>query len=205
MLKFEEKTGVKFENYYQKYHPKLVRFLVSFSKDEDVAYDVATESFITSLERIDMYDPDKAVFSTWLFTIAKRLMIQKLREKSKFSSIESPTYDGISINDTLKTDMYDYEQDKEINDYKADIIKKLIPKLPKKYADVLTLRHFKNYSYQEISEELDVNLNTIKSRIRQARLLILKLTKNEFKYLDSLDDVTQVDLNCIKVVDLIEN
>jgi RNA polymerase sigma-70 factor (ECF subfamily) len=152
-----------------------------------------------------MYNPDKAVFSTWLFTIAKRLMIQKLREKSKFSSIESPTYDGISINDTLKTDMYDYEQDKEINDYKADIIKKLIPKLPKKYADVLVLRHFKNYSYQDIAAELDVNLNTIKSRIRQARLLVLKLTKTEFTYLDSLDNVNQINFDKIKVVDLLEN
>jgi len=204
MLKFEEKTGLNFENYYKKYHPKLVRFLVSFSKDENDAYDVATESFITSLERIDMYDPDKAVFSTWLFTIAKRLMIQKLREKNKFSSIETPTYDGISINDSLTVDLYDYEQDKEINDYKTEIIKKLIPMLPKKYADVLTLRHFKNYSYQDIADELNVNLNTIKSRIRQARLLILRLTKNEFKYLDSLDSVEQINLDKIKVVDLTE-
>jgi len=202
MLKFEEKTGLNFEKYYKKYHPKLVRFLVSFSKDENDAYDVATESFITSLERIDMYDPDKAVFSTWLFTIAKRLMIQKLREKSKFSSIETPTYEGISINDSLSIDLYDYEQDKEINDYKTEIIKKLIPNLPKKYAEVLTLRHFKNYSYQDISNELNINLNTIKSRIRQARLLILKLTKTEFKYLDSLDSADQINFDKIKVVDL---
>lgn len=199
MIEFEKKTGIKFDKYYEKYHPKLVRFLITLGKDSEDAYDVATEAFITSIERIDMYDPDKAVFSTWLFTIAKRLMIQKLRDKTKFSSIESPNYDGLCLSDTLKHDDYNYEQECNVNEYKSMIIRKLIPNLPKKYSDVLTLRHIKNYSYQDIADELNVNLNTIKSRIRQARLLVTKLTDKDFQYLDSLDKIEQLNTENIKI------
>lgn len=199
MIEFEKKTGIKFDKYYEKYHPKLVRFLITLGKDTEDAHDVATDAFVTSIERIDMYDPEKAVFSTWLFTIAKRIMIQKLREKNKFSSIETPNYDGLCISDTLKHDDKDYEQECSVNEYKSMIIRKLIPNLPKKYCDVLTLRHIKNYSYQDIADELGVNLNTIKSRIRQARLLVSKLTDKDFQYLDSLDHIEQLNTENIKI------
>lgn len=199
MTDFEAKTGLKFEKYYEKYQPKLVRFLTALGKDPEEAHDVATEAFITSMERIDMYDPQKAVFSTWLFTIAKRIMIQKLRDRSRFSSIENTNDDGLCIGDTLKYDDYNYENEHDFNNYKSMLIKGLIPNLPKKYADVLTLRHIKNYSYQDIADELDVNLNTIKSRIRQARLLVCKITNKEFKYLDSLDTLEQLEESKINI------
>ena len=197
---FEQKTGFKFDEYYTKYHPKLVRFLMTLSRDYNEAHDVATDAFMTSLDRIDMYDPEKSVYSTWLFTIARRIMIQRLRDKNKFSSIETPNYDGLCLSDTLKQDDNNYENDRTFADYKSFIIQKLIPNLPKKYADVLTLRHIKNYSYQDISDELNVNLNTIKSRIRQARILINKITNKEFEYIDTLDNLEQLDTSLIKSI-----
>ena len=192
MIEFEQKTGVKFNKFYEKYHPKLIRFLIIIGKDYEDAHDVATDAFMTAIERLDMFDPDKAAFSTWLFTIAKRFMIQRLRERNRFSSIESPNYDGLCLSDTLRHDDVNYEQQRDIADYKTMIVKQLIPNLPKKYADVLVLRHLKNYTYQDIAEELGVNLNTIKSRIRQARLLVTKLTQKEFRYIDSLDQLEEL-------------
>lgn len=280
---FAIKTGQDFETYYKKYRPKLVRFLIGIGKDEDDAEDVATEAFVTSLNKIDSYDPTKAVFSTWLFTIAKRIMIQKAREKNKFTSIDFDYEEGFSLGDTLSYDDTNYESGHAINHQKSGIIKNLIPELPEKYATVLTLRHIENLSYHEIAEELgnffvqiplkdkkkieyvkqrlsyltfkykpvekehdemytftfsfnydsnrkgfivypsptapvkksyekdkdgneiglieflknwltveaeqhSLNLNTVKSRIRQARLLLYKITKEDFEKLDSQDD-----------------
>jgi RNA polymerase sigma-70 factor (ECF subfamily) len=279
---FTIKTGQNFETYYKKYRPKLVRFLIGIGKDEDDAEDVATEAFVTSLNKIESYDPTKAVFSTWLFTIAKRIMIQKAREKNRFTSIDYDYEEGFSLGDTLSYDDTNYESGHAINHQKSGIIKNLIPELPEKYATVLTLRHIENLSYHDIAEELgnfyieiplndkkkvefvktklaylkfkhfystendinycatfsfnydslrkgfivynapaaavkkshqqdaegkeiglieflknyltvdaeqhSLNLNTVKSRIRQARLLLYKITKNDFDKLDSQDD-----------------
>jgi DNA-directed RNA polymerase specialized sigma24 family protein len=125
-------------------------------------------------------------------------MIQKLRIKNRFSSIDNVTDDGLCIADTLMQSIEDTEEVKKISDKKAVIVNTLIPKLPKKYADVLTLRHVKDYSYQDISDELNVNLNTIKSRIRQARLLICRLVKDDFDYIDTLDTLDQLNDNILK-------
>jgi RNA polymerase sigma-70 factor (ECF subfamily) len=198
MTEFEAKTGHTFENYYKDYHPKLTRFLTILSKDSEEAHDVATEAFMVGLDRIDSYDPSLSAYSTWLFTIAKRIMIQKLRIKNRFSSIDNVTDDGLCIADTLMQSIEDTEEVKKISDKKAVIVNTLIPKLPKKYADVLTLRHVKDYSYQDISDELNVNLNTIKSRIRQARLLICRLVKDDFDYIDTLDTLDQLNDNILK-------
>lgn len=292
---FVAKTGQDFNTYYKKYKPKLVRFLYGISKDEDDAEDVASEAFITSIKKIESYDPTKAVFSTWLFTIAKRIMFQKQREKSKFTSIDTDHEEGFSIGETLSYDDTDYETNHAINYQKTSSIKQIIPTLPEKYATVLTMRHINDKTYQEIAEELGyftiicpnevefakikqkmeefrdkfafknepvystkkntvsfslkydvnaksndkkqtggfllfktsgevrthlqieeffknvlfkglstkfdinrhaLNLNTVKSRIRQARLLLYKMTKEDFQKLDSLD-AEHVDVNSI--------
>lgn len=287
--KFKEKTNQDFDAYYKKYKPKLIRFLIGIGKDEDDAKDVATDAFVTSLDKIDSYDPTKAVFSTWLFTIAKRIMIQRAREKTKFTSIDVDYDEGFSIGETLSYDDTDYETGHAINYQKSKSIKTIIPTLPEKYATVLTMRHINNKSYQDIAEELGffsvevsenelpklerkisydkfrnafrhaprisqpyekgnekvvkvtfafkfdsttvrkennksvtggfvvfdgsgelksfeqlesflksylnvqdvirhpLNLNTVKSRIRQARLLLYKLTKDDFQKMDNLD------------------
>lgn len=289
ITQFLEKTGQDFDSYYKKYKPKLVRFLIGIGKDEDDAEDVATEAFVTSVKKIESYDPTKAVFSTWLFTIAKRIMIQKAREKSKFTSIDMDYEEGFSVGETLSYDDTDYETGHAINYQKSKSIKQIIPTLPEKYATVLTMRHINNKSYQDIAEELGyliitvdgkdekkiadieeklshkklayrtstfnkqmtggkedrkckfmfalqydanlggfilfkgsetvktfdeiqeffrkhlgvdevtryaLNLNTVKSRIRQARLLLYRLTKDDFQKLDNLD-AEHVDVNAV--------
>lgn len=175
--KFTEKTGQDFDTYYKKYKPKLIRFLFGITKDEDDAQDVATEAIITSLDKIDSYDPTKAVFSTWLFTIGKRIAIQKSREKSKFTSIDVDYEDGFSVGETLSYDDTDYETGHAINYQKSKSIKSIIPTLPEKYATVLTLRHINNKSYQDIAEELgffsieipEKDLQDLKSKIEYER------------------------------------
>lgn len=176
---FTTKTGENFETYYKKYKPKLVRFLIGIGKDEDDAEDVASDAFITSIKKIDTYDPTKAVFSTWLFTIAKRIMFQKTREKSKFTSIDvSEHEEGFSIGETLKYDDTDYETNHAINYQKTTSIRQIIPTLPEKYAIVLTMRHINDKTYQEIADELgyfniscknDRDFSKIKTRIEEAK------------------------------------
>ena len=94
--KFEVKTGKKFNDFYAKYRPKLIWFLMKLSNDEIEAEEVTDEAFVKSLDELDKYHPEKAEYSTWLFIIAKRIMFQRLKVKKRFESLEKD-HDGVTM------------------------------------------------------------------------------------------------------------
>ena len=76
---FKERTGNDFTNLYKKYYPKLIYFTSKMCNDIQKAEDVTTESFMTAFEKISMYEKEKSQFSTWLFTIARNIMLQEIK------------------------------------------------------------------------------------------------------------------------------
>ena len=54
-----------------------------------------------------------------------------------------------------------------------------VKQLPPKYQILVELRYFKEFSYQEISDELNAPLGTIKAQLHRARELLLELVKNK--------------------------
>lgn len=180
---FYEKTGIHFADFYKKYRPKLIWYLMRMSNDLAEAEEVADDGFEKALNEIRKYEIEKSQFSTWLFTITKRLMIQKIKTKKRFESIEED-HDGSNIGDFLSSDNRNMIMVDSLLTKKVDIIKRKIPELPKKYATVLTLREIDGLTYKEISDILKLNENTIKSRIRQGRMLLKKNIADDFNSLE---------------------
>lgn len=184
---FKERTGENFSYFYEKFNPRLIYYVNNITKDEHLAEDVATEAFIKAYEKIDTYEKGKAQFSTWLFTIARHLAIQELKNSRKTLSIDNEL-------DEEGTTMKDFISDEEDNDEflfvlnnkKAEIIKKYISELKQPYRNVIEMRELKKMQYKEIAEELGRNLSTVKSQIRNARALLIKASKKEFSELDEM-------------------
>jgi len=155
MDKFEQKTGHSFLKFYKKYLPKLIYHNKKFLKDEYVAEDIATDSILKSLKKIEDYDPDKARYSTWLFTISKNECIQYLNKASKIVSVDKfVDEEGTTIKDFLE-DSYDedqYMKDIEnLNIKKSNILKDKIKELKSPYKEVIELREIDKKSYREIT------------------------------------------------------
>jgi RNA polymerase sigma factor (sigma-70 family) len=183
---FKEKTGNDFSFFYKKYHPKLIYFTSRMCNDIQRAEDVTTESFITAFEKVEKYDKEKSQFSTWLFTIARNIMLQDIKNHKRKVSIDVET-------DEEGTTMKDFIQEEESNEYvyeliskKAEIMKKHISELKQPYRRVMEMRELNKMEYKEIAEELNICLNTTKSQIRGARSLLYKATKKEFDNLDEM-------------------
>ena len=162
---FKEKTGKSFSSFFEKYHPKLVYYITKICKDDCLAQDLALESFIIGLEKIDKYNQEKSQFSTWLFTIAKNATLQEIKERNRFVSMDvSIDSNGTSIKDFL-SDSTDVDIDditsKNISIMKANIVKAGIKKLKQPYRQVIEMREIENMSYKEIASELgsDINFN----------------------------------------------
>jgi RNA polymerase sigma factor (sigma-70 family) len=187
-LLFVERTGKDFNFFYKKYYPKLLyytsRMAQSAKVDVTNAEDVSTEAFITAFEKIDKYHQDKSQFSTWLFTIAKNLMLQVIKNEQKTISLDVPVDEEGT---TMKEFLEDEESEQYVHDLiqmKADIMLQKISQLKQPYKNVIEMREIKGMAYKDIADELGKNLSTIKSQIRNGRAILISETSREFQVLD---------------------
>ena len=181
---FVERTGKDFLTLYKKYYPKLIYYTSKMCNDPQKAEDISTDSFMTAFEKIDKYDIEKAQFSTWLFTIAKNLALQSLKNDKKSISLDIE-YDNEGT--TMKDFITEEESDinlYDVQDKKANVMIKHINMLKEPYKSVIEMREIKKMSYKDISDTLGKNLSTIKSQIRNGRAILVKETENEFKKID---------------------
>ena len=183
---FRERTGKDFSFFYTKYYPKLIYYTCRMCNDPQKAEDISTDSFLIAFEKIDKYEKEKYQFSTWLFTIAKNLMLQDIKNSKKTMSLD------IEI-DEEGTTMKDFIQEEESQEYlhnlmsqKADIMKRRIAELKEPYRRVIEMREIKKMQYKDIADELKLNLSTVKSQIRNGRSILMKETEKEFELLDDM-------------------
>lgn len=183
---FKERTGKDFSSLYTKYYPKLIYFTSKMCNDVQKAEDISTESFLLAFEKIEKYDKEKSQFSTWLFTIAKNLTLQDIKNQKKTTSMDLE-YDeeGTTMKDFIQEDE-DNSYLNEIHDKKSDIMKSYISKLKTPYKKVIEMRELKKMSYKDIADELGKNLSTIKSQIRNGRAILIKETQREFDEIDEM-------------------
>lgn len=184
---FKEKTGKDFSSLYKKYYPKLVYFTSKICNDFQKAQDISTDSFLTAFEKIDKYEKEKSQFSTWLFTIARNLALQDLKNERKTISIDIELDDeGTTLKDFIHEDSECDNHIYEICLKKSEIMKTHIKNLKNPYREVIEMREIKKMSYKEIAEKLGKNLSTIKSQIRNGRHILIKQSKKEFDEIDEL-------------------
>ena len=187
---FKERTGKDFTFFYQKYYPKLLYYTSKMCQsarlDLTKAEDISTDSFLIAFEKIDKYEKEKSQFSTWLFTIAKNLMLQEIKTNQKTLSMDVEV-------DEEGTTMKDFLQEEESEQYiqdliqvKAEIMIKHISKLKEPYRSVIEMREIQKMAYKDIADQLGKNLSTIKSQIRNGRAILISETLKEFEILDEM-------------------
>jgi RNA polymerase sigma-70 factor (ECF subfamily) len=184
---FKERTGNDFTFFYKKYYPKLIYYTSKMCGDSQKAEDVTTESFLTAFEKIDKYEREKAQFSTWLFTIARNIMLQDIKSTRKTISIDVELdEEGTTLKDFIPEEEQGEQYISDLNDKKAEIMKKHILELKEPYRKVIEMREIKKMAYKDIADELGKNLSTIKSQIRNGRAILLENSKKEFDLLDEM-------------------
>ncbi len=153
LLTAEDKRAVSL--IYENYSDALYGVIHKIIKDPDLAQDVLQESFIKIWKKAKTYDASKAKLFTWLYRIARNTAIDKYRStSSKFEKeiqIEESNVYKLSVM-SLNQDTID--------------LKKHIAALDSKYQIVLNALFFEGMTQQEASDELEIPLGTIKSRLK---------------------------------------
>ena len=141
------------------------------------AEDLTIEAFGKAFKNINQYTPNYA-FSTWLFKIATNNCIDFIRKKklSNVSLDQSSSHED-SAPMTIPTDTLDPEENL-ISQQKVILLRAIVSKLKPRYRKLIELRYFHEYSYEEISEELELPIGTVKAQLFRARELLYNILKN---------------------------
>ncbi len=140
---------------YENYADALYGVIKKIIKDDDTAQDVLQESFVKIWRYSKKYDSSKAKLFTWLYRIAYNTAIDKVR------SLKNKDGNEVQID---KSSVYKISSG-ELNQDVLDIQKHL-NSLDEKYQIVINALFFEGMTQQEASEELDIPLGTIKSRLK---------------------------------------
>lgn len=157
-----------------RYKDSIYYMMYKMVKNEEDAEDLTIEAFGKAFKKIDQYSPNFA-FSTWLFKIASNNCIDFIRKKKKLTvSIDKGSGEkSFEIEDAGLT------PDKEfIKMQKVEIMRDVVLQLKPRYRDLIELRYFKELSYEEISEELDLPLGTVKAQLFRAKELLFNILKD---------------------------
>jgi len=162
------------------YKDSLYFMMLKMTNDPDDADDLTIEAFGKAFKNLRQYTPDYA-FSTWLFKIATNNCIDFIRKKKKntFSIDKSfDTSDSImDMSHNIPSTILDPEE-KFIEKQKIKMMHDIVEKLKPRYRRLVELRYFKEYTYEEISEELELPLGTVKAQLFRAREFLFNILKN---------------------------
>jgi RNA polymerase sigma factor (sigma-70 family) len=179
VLKAREGEQAAFAELMDRYRDSIYFMLLKMVNNKDDADDLTIEAFGKAFNRLDLYTPNFA-FSTWLFKIASNNCIDFIRKKKKNTlSIDSAISgeDGDEMYIDLRSDALTPEEE-AIKQQKEKLMRDVVQKLKPRYRQLIEMRYFQQLAYEEIAEQLDLPLGTVKAQLFRARDLLFQILKN---------------------------
>ncbi len=164
----------------ERYKRPVYHMILKMVRNIDDAEDLTIEAFAKAFKNLHRFKKDYT-FSTWLFRIATNNAIDFIRKK-RLETMSLDTSFQDDNGDSIHIDVEDHNlnpQEEAIKSQKIELIQLFVTKLPPKYQRLVRLRYFKEYSYEEIADELNAPLGTIKAQLHRARELMYDLVKNK--------------------------
>ena len=178
----KKKDQQAFAELMDKYKDSIYYMLLKMVNNNDDAEDLTLEAFGKAFNRLHQYTPNFA-FSTWLFKIATNNCIDFLRKKKKnVMSVDNriPNNDGDDFMFEIKSEGMTPEQ-LAMNDQKIQLMRQYVKKLKPRYEILVEMRYFKEMSYDEISDELNLPLGTVKAQLFRAREFLYNIMKHSIE------------------------
>jgi RNA polymerase sigma-70 factor (ECF subfamily) len=136
-------------------HSDLYRYAYWLVKDKAVAEDIVQETFLRAWKSLDSLKDEKAAKS-WLITILRRENARRF-ERKQFDLVD---IDDVSIADDQLSNEIEIEHRE---------LRKIMSSLSEEYREPLMLQIVFGFSGDEIAEQLDLNKNTVMTRLFRAR------------------------------------
>jgi RNA polymerase sigma-70 factor (ECF subfamily) len=160
------------------YKDTIYFMLLKMAGNHEDAEDLTIEAFGKAFKNLEQYTPDYA-FSTWLFKIATNNCIDFIRKKKKnvlnYESNEELNESNKASNLPSETDD---PEEKLLRSQKVKMMRQVVEGLKPRYRKLIELRYFEELSYEEICQELNLPLGTVKAQLFRAREFLFNILKN---------------------------
>jgi RNA polymerase sigma factor (sigma-70 family) len=145
---------------YKDYSPMVYGLILKIVKEEKEAENLLQEVFIKVWSKIAMYDPDKGSFATWIINITRNTAIDFTKTTYYKQKVKNQKEDLVVLNENDHPAIYQ----------KTDTIglKKLVDNLSPVCRQIIDLMYYKGFTQQEIADQLQMPIGTIKTRSRMA-------------------------------------
>ncbi len=153
------KKQVKYEALVQSFHKDIYRYAYWLTHDPHIAEDIVQETFLRAWRSLDSLQDDKAAKS-WLITILRRENARRFERKQ---------FDMSDVETDILADCQTLTSEQDTEQY---WLRKQINLLPEEYKEPLLMQVIAGFSGDEIAEQLNLNKNTVMTRLFRARNML---------------------------------
>ncbi|MGM0565159.1 MAG: RNA polymerase sigma factor [Bacteroidota bacterium] len=158
-----------------RYREPVYFMILKMTNSPADAEDLTIEAFGKAFKNLPYYSSQYA-FSTWLFRIASNNCIDYLRKKQRSAVfIDEDAEGNIEYLERSLAEDNPSPEDYIIKKERLQKIQVVIEKLKPHYRKLVHLRYFKEYSYEEIAEQLQIPIGTVKAKLFRAREFLQNL------------------------------
>lgn len=166
-------SGIEFTHRYNEMESLLYAFAIRLTKDEEDANDLLQETAYKAFKYRKMYQPQTNL-RAWLMTIMRNTFINDYRRRKRRQTINDKTDNNYFIN----SGDFSVANEGESNVLMEEIKKKI--ESLEDWMRIPFMMHFNGFKYEEIAEQLDIPLGTVKSRIFFARKRLKNMIKEVY-------------------------
>lgn len=149
-----------FAELYGSFAPRVKAYMIRQGADATTAEELAQETLMTVWRKAALYSDTKGSATTWIFTIARNLRIDRLRREVPWQAL--PEGRDEEPSDDLPPDEAVSERERRVR------VHEVLACLPEDQHEVVVLSYIEGLSHSEIAERLELPLGTVKSRMRLA-------------------------------------
>lgn len=168
-----------------RYYDRIFARVSQLLKNKQDAEEVTQDAFIRAHRGLENFRGD-ASFSTWLYQIATNLAHNRYwywfrRKRDQSISLDQPLSENGDL--TLENVMPckgENPAEATVTQEFVDRVSECMGDLNDKHKEILILRNVKNLTYDEISQQLEISVGTVKSRIARARESLRDLMGDDF-------------------------
>lgn len=147
----------------REYQPSLRAYLLRLSGRPEIAEDIAQEAFVRVLTNLHRFD-DRYRFSTWLFTIAKRLYVNARQKHAPLFNTEAVAYERSS-----GTGPGARVASNEVSTHVRDALQEALMALGEDQREIVVLFHQLDWPITLIAQHMGMPEGTIKSHLHRSR------------------------------------
>ncbi|MBZ5588932.1 MAG: sigma-70 family RNA polymerase sigma factor [Acidobacteriia bacterium] len=141
----------------------IFRMAVSFTRHRGEAEDLTQEVFLKLWQNLHRYLPGSS-FRAWAYRVARNLFVdayRRSREQRKATWVDPEFLETLPGGEDPHT--------RAVRHQRLELARAALERLPDELSQLIMLRDFADWSYEELAEELELPIGTVKSRLNRAR------------------------------------